>query len=116
MRRYLETLKYGCSWASSSHIPSRVRNYVGNEKKQKPKPPEIGPYFLPVVLALMGSWCFYDGWLTTDPEMLEHATFNRIGSVILLAWALIDFIRTRASEKAKNRKTTDPAAAKCDDN
>ena len=87
---------------------------MGSDKK-KPKPPEIGPYFLPAVLALMGGWCFYDGWLTTDPEMLEHATFNRIGSIILLSWALIDFIRTRASLKAEKERKSEPAVSEQDD-
>lgn len=56
------------------------------------------------MLALMGAWCFYDGWLSSDPEMLEYATFNRIGSVALLTLAIVDVIRTRASEKNEKLK------------
>lgn len=89
---------------------------MGNEKKKQPKPPEIGPYFFPAILALMGCWCLYDGWLTTDPEMLEHATFNRIGSIVLLTWALVDFLRTRATVKAENSKNTGASPQRCDDN
>jgi len=68
-------------------------------KKKRPAPPEIGPYVFPAILAVMGMWCFYDGWMTSDPDMLEHLTFNRVASAILLPWALIDFIRTRRAEK-----------------
>jgi hypothetical protein len=47
----------------------------------------------------MGLWCLYDGWLSTDPEMQEYLLFNRIGSVVLLLWAAVDFCRTRKLEK-----------------
>lgn len=65
----------------------------------RPAPPEIGPFVFPTLLALFGAWCFYDGWISTSAEMQEHVMFNRIGSVVLLSWALIDFIRTRRAEK-----------------
>ena len=65
-----------------------------------PAPPQISPYVFPVLLAGFGLWCFYDGWLTADPEMLKHQLFNRIASGVLLAWAIIDFIRTRKREQA----------------
>jgi len=62
--------------------------------KEKIQPPEIGPFVFPALLAIFGLWCFYDGWLTSDPEMKTHLLLNRIGSIILLPWAAIDFIRT----------------------
>jgi hypothetical protein len=65
---------------------------------KKAAPPEISPYLFPLILAFMGAWCFYDGWLTTDLEMLEHSTFNRVASGILLPWAIIDFIKTRKAD------------------
>jgi hypothetical protein len=71
---------------------------MSDGKKERPAPPEVGPYVFPAILAIMGTWCFYDGWISTDPDMLEHLTFNRVTSVILLSWALIDFIRTRRAE------------------
>lgn len=66
---------------------------------EKTPPPQISPYLFPFGLACFGLWFFYDGWISTDPEMQKHLLFNRIGSVILLAWAVIDFIRTRKIEK-----------------
>ncbi len=69
-------------------------------KKKLPPPPQISPYLFPVVLAAFGLWCFYDGWLTTDPEMQQYALFNQIASAILIPWAIIDFLRTRKREKA----------------
>ena len=71
---------------------------MSENKKEQASPPEISPYLFPLILAVMGAWCFYDGWLTTDPEMLEHATFNRVASGVLLPWAIIDFIRTRKAD------------------
>lgn len=72
---------------------------MSDEEKKVSAPPEIGPYVFPIILAALGLWCFYDGWITTDPEMLEHKLFNQVCSVILLSWAVIDFIRTRRAEK-----------------
>ncbi len=76
-----------------------------NNEEQK-SPPEIGPYVFPALLAIFGLWCFYDGFLTSNPEMQDHQLFNRIGSLILLPLAIIDFIRTRRIEKAANSVTT----------
>lgn len=78
------------------------------KEKQQPAPPEISPYLFPVILAFMGIWCFYDGWLSSNPDMQEHLLFNRVASGILLPWALIDFIRTRrfvAEDKAADSQT-----------
>jgi hypothetical protein len=76
-----------------------------NNKEQK-SPPEIGPYLFPTLLAIFGLWCLYDGWFTSNPEMQDHQLFNRICSLILLPWAIIDFIRTRRIENAANSVTT----------
>ncbi len=73
--------------------------FMVERKKDKPEPPEFSPYLFPTILAVMGLWCSYDGWINTDPEMLEHLTFNRAGSVVLLSWAIINFIRTYRSEQ-----------------
>ncbi len=73
--------------------------------KKDSKPPEIGPYVFPVILAGFGLWCMWDGWFTTKPEMQEHMLFNRIVAGILIPWAIIDFFRTRrrlAKEDASN--------------
>lgn len=70
-----------------------------DEKNGKPSAPEIGPYVFPTILAALGIWCFYDGWLTSNPEMQEHTLFNQIASLVLLIWAAIDIIRTRRAEK-----------------
>jgi hypothetical protein len=79
-----------------------------NNKKEKIAPPEIGPYVFPTLLLIFGLWCFYDGWLTSDPAMKEHLLLNRIGSIILLPWAIIDFIRTRKINRADKLSATSP--------
>jgi hypothetical protein len=65
-----------------------------------PAPPQISPYVFPVLLAGFGLWCFYDGWISVDPDMMKHQTFNRIASGVLLLWAGLDFVRTRRMEQA----------------
>lgn len=84
-----------------------------NQDNDKPAPPEISPFVFPIVLALFGAWCFYDGWISSSADMQEHVMFNRIGSAVLLSWAVIDFIRTWRAEKvqksdpSENRATQD---------
>jgi hypothetical protein len=68
-----------------------------NNKEQK-SPPEIGPYVFPTLLAIFGLWFLYDGWFTSNPEMQEHQLFNRIGSLILLSWAIIDLSVTKVKQ------------------
>lgn len=82
------------------------------EKPQEQSaPPEISPYCFPIILAVLGAWCFYDGWLTSNPEMLEHMLFNRVVSAVLLLWALVDFVRTRRADKVeKSRQIAGPEA------
>ena len=79
----------------------------------KKKPPEISPYLFPILLAAFGLWCFYDGWLTTDPEMQKHALFNRVASGIMLPWSVYDFIKVRryARKKRENPKPADTEPA-----
>lgn len=63
------------------------------------EPPEISPYLFPIILAAIGVWCFYDGFITTDVEMQKHQLFNRVAAGILIPWSIVDFIRTRRKEK-----------------
>lgn len=69
------------------------------------KPPQINPFIFPFGLLCFGLWFFYDGWISTDPEMQKHLMFNRVGSVILLGWSVYDFIRTWQGEKAYRERT-----------
>ena len=69
------------------------------EDKKKIAPPQMSPYVFTVLLMGFGLWCFWDGWITTDPEMLKHAVFNRVLSGILLSWGIYDFIKLRKREK-----------------
>ncbi|MBN1927930.1 MAG: hypothetical protein JW764_00080 [Chlorobiaceae bacterium] len=78
---------------------------MSEEKKQpQQQPPAIGPYFFPVLLFILGMWCVYDGWFTTDPDMLKHQTFNRVVAAVLVPWSIYDFVRTRKSEQARKSK------------
>jgi len=63
----------------------------------------MNPYVFTVLLIGFGLWCFWDGFLTTDPEMVEHATFNRVLSIILLSWGVYDFFKIRKRQKNKTK-------------
>lgn len=79
-----------------------------NDKNEKQKeidsPPEISPFLFPLVLAVLGLWCLYDGFFSSDPDMQEHLLFNQVTGCILAVWAAIDFYRTWKSEKAYKKK------------
>ncbi len=89
---------------------------MADQTKNKPSPPEISPYIFPLALAGMGLWFSYDGWLSTDPDMQEHLMFNRVGSVILLPWAVIDFFRTWRSENQYKKTLSVKEDSTVDDN
>ncbi len=77
-------------------------------KKKFPRPPAMNPYIFTLLLAFFGLWCFYDGWLTTDPDMLEHALFNRVLSVVLLPWSVYDFYKLRKSSRKDSQAEPEP--------
>jgi len=72
-----------------------------SDKKLPPKPPAISPYVFTFLLIFFGLWCFYDGWLTTDPDMIKHALFNRVLSIVLLPWGIYDFYKVRKNSKKR---------------
>lgn len=72
-----------------------------NKSKNKISPFVMNPYIFTILLLGFGLWCFWDGWITKDPEMLKHANFNRVLSAILLPWSIYDFFKLR--KKQKNR-------------
>jgi hypothetical protein len=75
----------------------------------KPAPPQISPYVFPILLLGFGLWCAYDGWLTTDPEMLKHQMFNRIAAGVLLLWGVVDLYRTHKQERLEKTSTAQSA-------
>jgi hypothetical protein len=87
------------SFAVQTPEPLGHKSSFHEKHMTEQKPPQISPYLFPFGLFCFGLWFFYDGWISTNPDMQEHLMFNRIGSAILLPWALIDFFRTHKSEK-----------------
>jgi hypothetical protein len=72
-----------------------------NKTKKELSPPVMSPYIFTILLLGFGLWCFWDGWITTDPEMRKHATFNQVLSAILLPWGIYDFFKLRKKQKQK---------------
>lgn len=84
-----------------------------SEENKKSQPPAIGPYFFPTLLFFFGLWCVYDGWFTTDPEMLRYKTFNQIMSVVFLGWSTYDVLHTRRMmQKLKSKSSQAPEVKK----
>ena len=82
-----------------------------NEKKSKaklPPPPQMSPYVFTLLLLGFGLWCFWDGWLNTDPEMAEYALFNQVVSAVLIPWAIWDFFNVKRKYKRNNSRPADP--------
>jgi len=69
--------------------------------------PGINPYIFTGLLFFFGVWCFYDGWITTNPEMLQHRLFNQVISAILLPWSVYDFFKVRKTYKKKKMQEAD---------
>lgn len=80
------------------------RNIMAEKQKSTPKPPKMSPYVFTFLLLGFGLWCFWDGWLTTDPEMAEHALFNQVLSAILIPWAIWDFFHVKRKYIKKKPK------------
>lgn len=74
------------------------------EKKSTPKPPQMSPYVFTFLLLGFGLWCFWDGWLTTNPDMVKHAMFNKVLSAILIVWGIWDFLKIRKRGKSGKGK------------
>ncbi len=55
-----------------------------------------------VACLFFAGWFGYDGWINQDPEMLEHITFNRYGTGVLLVLAL--FFGWRAYQETQAAK------------
>ena len=66
------------SWATPRTLPE-----PGRDRRGPPPNPLYHPLFLPVLLVAFTLWFGWDGFLTTDPEMLEHRTFNRIMYLVM---------------------------------
>lgn len=77
------------------------------DKKKKNKQSfeiSMNPYVFTALLFFFGMWCFYDGWLTTNPDMQAHTLFNKVLSMLLLPWAVYDFFKVKKKYKLMNDK------------
>jgi len=76
------------------------------KKASPPKPPQMSPYVFTFLLMGFGIWCFWDGWITSDPDMAAHALFNQVLSGILIPWAIWDFFKVKKRYKSGEKKET----------
>ena len=77
------------------------------ERRGPPPNPIHHPLFLPVLLVAFTLWFGFDGFLTTDPEMLEHRAFNRIMYLVMqpiclraVPRGLAEFLEDQQAERA----------------
>lgn len=89
----------------SSSPPSSAE---GRPERRGPPPnPLYHPLFLPILLIAFSLWFGYDGFLTTDPDMLHHQTFNRIMFGIMLPiclWVVPRGLREFREDQARAAK------------
>jgi hypothetical protein len=64
--------------ASPQNDPSSETNGETRERRGPPPNPLYHPLFLPVLLVAFSLWFFWDGFITSDPDMQKHQLFNRI--------------------------------------
>jgi len=85
------------------------------ERRGPPPNPLYHPLFLPTLLIAFSLWFGYDGFLTTDPDMLKHQTFNRVMFGIMVPiciWMVPRGIRefrddqARAAKQQSDRKSS----------
>ncbi len=69
--------------ASTSTPRGATSSEARPERRGPPPNPLYHPLFLPVLLVAFTLWFGWDGFLTTDPEMQEHQTFNRIMYLVM---------------------------------
>ena len=77
------------------------------ERRGPPPNPIHHPLFLPVLLVAFTLWFGYDGFLTSDPEMLEHRGFNRIMYLVMqpiclraVPRGIAEFLEDQQAERA----------------
>ena len=77
------------------------------ERRGPPPNPIHHPLFLTVLLVAFTLWFGFDGFLTTDPEMLEHRAFNRIMYLVMqpiclraVPRGLAEFLEDQQAERA----------------
>ena len=64
---------------SQEHSPEgSAASQDPRERRGPPPNPLYHPFFLPVLLVGFSLWFFWDGFVTSDPDMLKHQLFNRV--------------------------------------
>ncbi len=96
---------------SVSEADSAEEAPAAAERRGPPPNPLYHPLFLPVLLVGFMLWFFWDGFVTSDPEMLKHQTFNRVLFVVTLLFSLRfvprgirEFREERAEREAADRE------------
>ena len=74
--------------ASSNRGSEPAGSEDGQKRRGPPPNPLYHPLFLPVLLVGFMLWFFWDGFLTTDPDMAKHQVFNRVSFVVTLLFCL----------------------------
>lgn len=101
------------SLASSESPAQNVRP----ERRGPPPNPLYHPLFLPVLLVAFCLWFGWDAFLTTDPDMLEHQTFNQVMFFITLPiclWVVPRGIKEHREDQEKAAAANTQAAGKSD--
>ena len=91
---------------SNRQDPQNLPTQAGGparERRGPPPNPLYHPLFLPVLLVAFCLWFGWDGFITADPEMLEHQGFNRAMfglTAILCLWIVPRGIKEHRQDQA----------------
>lgn len=93
------------STSSSPEAASDGHQSAGRPERRGPPPnPLYHPLFLPVLLVAFCMWFGWDAFLTSDPDMLKHQTFNQVMFFITLPiclWVVPRGIKEYREDQAK---------------
>jgi len=86
----IETDREGAESTSAPGSPAPESSPTQERPARRGPPPNplYHPLFLPVLMIAFCLWFGYDGFLTRDPDMLEHQSFNRVMFFIMFPLCL----------------------------
>jgi hypothetical protein len=81
--RYVPTMSERSDEINSGSLPGSPDTDGQPVRRGPPPNPLYHPLFLPVLLVVFTLWFGFDAFLTSDPEMAQHQTFNRIMYLVM---------------------------------
>lgn len=81
--RYVPAMSEQSDEIKSGSLPESPDTGGQPVRRGPPPNPLYHPLFLPILLVVFTLWFGFDAFLTSDPEMAQHQTFNRIMYLVM---------------------------------